>query len=325
MKITLLLGVTLFITSLFSNPARSNEIIDVDNFGENPGNLEMKMYIPESVKHDSVSNIPLVVALHGCSQTLKNLMEGSGWNQLAEEHGFIVIYPMQKFINNTSLCFNWFKNKDISKNSGENGSIYNMVEYVTKNFSIDQQKIFIYGLSAGAAMSVSMMVNYPEIFNAGAIFAGAPHGIAKNGIQGMKVMLSVPNKTSEQWGKEIPDYDQKTNYPNLVVVHGEMDNVVSIQSSFELIKQWKYLKKVENNDRIEDQKFKGNEKVQRISYLDSSKNENIIFYQIKGIGHEITVDEGAKENQGGKANMYATNIGFYSTYYVAKDFGLLKE
>jgi feruloyl esterase len=252
-------------------------------------------------------------------------MDGSGWNELAEENGFIVLYPMQKFINNTSLCFNWFKNKDISKNRGENGSIINMVDYVVKHYKIDQQKIFIYGLSAGAAMSVTMMVNYPETFNAGAIFAGAPHGIATNGIQGVKVMLSVPNRTIEEWGKEIPDYDEKINYPNLIIVHGEDDNVVSIQSSFELIKQWKYLKKVGNKSRVIEENFKENDLVQRTSYVDSSEQECIVFYQLKGVGHEITVDEGVEDHQGGKVNMYAKDIGFYSTYYVLKDFGLLDE
>lgn len=299
-------------------------MIDVDDFGENPGNLGMKMYIPESVKHDSVSNIPMVVALHGCSQTLKNLMDGSGWNELAEKNGFIILYPMQKLVNNTSLCFNWFKNKDISKDSGENGSIINMVEYATKHYKIDRQNIFVYGLSAGAAMSVTLLVNYPEIFNAGAIFAGAPHGIAKNGFQGMKVMLSVPNKTEEEWGEEIPDYNDQINYPNLIIVHGEEDNVVSIQSSFELIKQWKYLKKVENKDRVKVENFEENNKVQRESYIDSTDQECIVFYQIKNVGHEITVDEGNKDHQGGRTNMYAVDIGFYSTYYVAKDFGLLR-
>ena len=314
-----------FIVSFFSFFALSNEVIDIDDFGENPGNLGMKVYISESVKNDSVSNIPVVVALHGCSQTLKNLMEGSGWNELAEENGFIVLYPMQKFINNTSLCFNWFKNKDISKDKGESRSIKNMIDYVIKHYKIDQQKVFIYGLSAGAAMSVSMMANYPEMFQGGAIFAGAPHGIAKNGFQGMKVMVNVPNRTSEQWGQEIPNYNEKIDYPNLVVVHGEDDNVVNIKSSFELIKQWKYLKKVDNEDRIKEDNFSDNDLVQRISYTDSSDQECIIFYQLKGVGHEITVDEGEKNNQGGKTNMYAKDIGFYSTYFVVKDFGLLVE
>lgn len=316
---------SIVITTSLSYQAYSNVVVDVDDFGDNPGNLGMKMYIPESVKHDSISNIPVVFALHGCSQTLSNLMEGSGWNQLSEENGFIVVYPMQKFINNASLCFNWFKNKDITKGSGECGSIKSMINYVIRNFKIDQKRIFIYGLSAGAAMSTSMMANYPEIFNAGAIFAGAPHGIATNGIQGVKAMLSVPNKTSQEWGEKIPDYNDKISYPKLIVVHGEEDNVVNIESSFELIKQWKYLKKVDNKDRKLEYPFNDNKQIQRISYTDSKQHECIVFYQIKGIGHEITVDEGNGENQGGKSNMYAVDIGFYSTYYVAKDFGLLTQ
>lgn len=321
MKFISLIWITLFYSCL----AFSNEVIEIEDFGENPGNLGMKMYVPESVKKDSISNVPLVVALHGCSQTLKNLMEGSGWNKLAEENGFIVLYPMQKFINNTSLCFNWFKNKDISKNSGENGSIKNMVDYVKEFYKVDHDKIFIYGLSAGAAMGVSMLVNYPETFSAGAIFAGAPHGIATNGFQGMKVMVNVPNRTTEEWGKEITDYSDKLDYPDLIVVHGEDDNVVSIESSFELIKQWKYLKKVENTGRKEERNYKGNEQVQRTSYIDSSQQECIIFYQLEDVGHEITVDEGSGDHEGGKINMYAKDIGFYSTYYVARDFGIVEE
>ena len=66
----------------------------------------------------------MVVVLHGCTQSAAKVAEQSGWNVLADKHGFVVIYPEQKFSNNTSGCFNWFYSKDIDPKSGERFKIF---------------------------------------------------------------------------------------------------------------------------------------------------------------------------------------------------------
>ncbi len=266
---------------------------------------------------------PLVVALHGCSQTAKSMAEQSGWNKLAKEHQFVVIYPQQKRSNNSSNCFNWFKEKDITKDSGESKSIISMVDFAIKNYDIDTAKIFIYGLSAGAAIGVSMMANYPEIFQAGAIFAGAPHKIVTKYSEAIKAMNGKIDKTPEEWGKLITDNPSEQNYPKLIVFHGEKDLVVDINNAEELIEQWSYLHETDAEQDSTIQNYDGSKTVERKSFFNRNNEEVITYYKIANIGHALPVDPGKSEKQGGQTGAFAKDIDFFSTFYVAKDFGLL--
>ena len=96
----------------------------ISNFGDNPGDLDMFLFEPSSPAVD----IPLVIALHGCTQTAGDMAELTEWNKLAETYGFYVVYPEQSTGNNVSRCFNWFQTKDINKGSGESKSISSMVD-----------------------------------------------------------------------------------------------------------------------------------------------------------------------------------------------------
>lgn len=290
-------------------------------FGENPGNLKMFSFTDEGVEH---GKRPLVVALHGCSQTANSLAKQSGWNKLAKEHQFVVIYPQQKRSNNGSNCFNWFKKKDHSKDSGESQSIKSMIDLAVKNYDIDTSKIFIYGLSAGAAMSVSMMANYPELFHTGAIFAGAPHRIVEKYSQAVKAMNGKIDKKPEEWGKLITNDPAEQDYPKLIVFHGEKDGIVDINNARELIEQWSYLHQTDAEQDSVIEHFANNENVQKISYWNKNKEEVITFYKIANLGHALPVDPGENKKQGGETGAFAKDMDFFSTYYVAKDFGLVK-
>ena len=291
------------------------------NFGENPGNLKMFAFTAKVSQNEAR---PLVVALHGCSQTAASMSQQSGWNNLAMDHNFIVIYPQQKRSNNGSNCFNWFKENDTDKNSGESQSIKSMVDFAIENYNIDTNQIFIYGLSAGAAMAVSQMANYPELYNTGAIFAGAPHKIVTKYSQAMKAMNGKMNKTPEEWGKLVAPDSIKNKYPKLLVFHGEKDPFVDINNAYELIEQWSYLHQTDAEEDSLIQSFENNPTVQRISYFNDNKEEVIVFYKIANIGHALPVDPGKRKNQGGETGTFSKDIDFFSTYYVAKDFGLVK-
>ena len=218
------------LSSLF---IQAQGITEIPNFGVNDGNLRMYIHEPEN---NNSTNKPLVVVLHGCTQSAAKVAEQSGWNVLADKHGFVVIYPEQKFSNNTSGCFNWFYSKDIDPKSGESSSILEMIEYTKQNYRIDSTQIFIYGLSAGAAMTINLMANAPNIFNSGASLAGGPYGMATNFIQAARAMLNPKIKSAQEWAKLVP---KSTNgvYPKLIIIHGTMDNTVDFANAIELIKQ----------------------------------------------------------------------------------------
>lgn len=310
----------LFFTSFFS----FSQLVEIKDFGKNPGNLKMYLYQPTSVS-DTMKNIPMVVALHGCSQNAKEIHLQSDWKKLAEENKFIVIYPQQRRENNLSNCFNWFKEEDQEGEKGELYSIKEMMDYTQKNISIDSTKIFAYGVSAGAIMSVNLLANYPDLFNGGAIFAGAPYKIASSAAEGMKVSLKTIDKTPEEWGKLIPNKDSVKNVPKLIIGHGVNDLVVDISNSYELIEQWCNFNHMDIDADESIASFENNPLINRRVYRNSNNEDKIVFYLMDKTGHTLPIDPGEGEKKGGKKGMFATDKDFFSTYYVAKDFGLIRN
>lgn len=210
----------------------SEEVMD---FGTNPGNLSLFYYIPKIVK----ANAPMVVVLHGCSQGANGIAELSGWNKLADEYGFYVMYQQQHFHNNPSHCFNWFKKNEIERGNGECESIKQMVEHMHKKFKTDSSRTFVTGMSAGGAMSVVMIATQPSMFKAAAIFAGGPYKPGSNIFSSSGSMVWGVNKTPDEWRelvwRENPAY--KAKYPKVFVFHGTKDPVVNIRNAEEIIEQ----------------------------------------------------------------------------------------
>src|SRR5215831_21270191 len=132
---------------------RPTRLRELTGFGANPGNLRMFAYAPEHLP----SNAPLVIALHGCTQTADEYDHGTGWSSLADNLGFALVYPQQQSANNPKNCFSWFLQGDIVRGHGEALSIREMVEHAIATFAIDRRKIFVTGLSAGGAMASVML------------------------------------------------------------------------------------------------------------------------------------------------------------------------
>jgi len=291
-------------------------------FGDNPGNLRMYYYAPEKNTNKN-SKSSIVVALHGCNQNSKSLAEQSDWNKIAKANNFLVIYPEQKRINNGSNCFNWFLKKDNSYNNGESMSIKNMIQYAIDSLNGNANSIFIYGLSAGAAMGVNMLVNYPSTFLSGAIFAGVPYGIASSKKEALAAMLIVKDKTPLEWRSKL-DFDSlQISIPNIIICHGNEDKIVNIKNSYGLIEQWT---SINNIDTIPDSKindFSENQNICRVSYINQEGKEKVIFYKFNGLGHSLPVNPGNGKLQGGKIGLFSKDIDFFSTYYIAIEFGLI--
>jgi feruloyl esterase len=296
----------------------------IENFGNNPGNL--KMFIHTNSKKDT-SKLPLVIVLHGCGQNAKDVSELTGWNKLADLNNFVVLYPQQKLLNNPNLCFNWFYNHDIEKNQGEGESIFQMISYAKKHYSVDSNRIYITGLSAGAAMSVVLTATHPELFKAGAIFAGGAYKMATNPMDGIKAMLGkkyIPKeKLVEEVKKQNPKF--KGQYPALIVYQGLNDPIVNYKSASLLINQWTGINKSDTIPDKTERSFMGIKDITRTEYSDTMGRTTVIFYEVNDLGHRLMIKPGKKENEGGQTGMFGVNKGFHSTYQTAKEFGILKN
>src|SRR6185437_7214098 len=152
--------------------ASSSPLTPVTDFGDNPGNLAMYQHIP-----NRTGPMPLVLALHGCSQTHQYAID-SGLVDESDRDGFALVVAEQSTSNNSEACFNWFQPSDTARDQGEAKSLASMVVKMKTSTTIDDANVFVTGVSAGAAMAVVMLADYPDVFAAGAVFAGIPYGCA---------------------------------------------------------------------------------------------------------------------------------------------------
>src|SRR4029453_18745537 len=88
-----------------------DRLSDLAAFGSNPGQLRARTYTPDNLS----AGAPLVVVLHGCTQTAADYDYGSGWSSLADRYGFALLFPEQQRSNNSNLCFNWFAPGDLRR------------------------------------------------------------------------------------------------------------------------------------------------------------------------------------------------------------------
>lgn len=313
----------LFILSIFQSLQSQSEMNKLD-FKCNDGYLDFYLYKPQSDTSENIAK-PLVIVIHGCSQSAASISIQSGWNALAEKYNFYVLYPQQKLLKNPSNCFNWYLSKNIKKDSGEIFCIKQAIDYIKSSFFIDSNSIFTYGVSAGAIMSMALLSCYPQLISAGACLAGLPYFYSdslNSKFSGFKNVKNYSSKELEQFiYSQNPNY--KGKYPKLILIHGKKDVVVPIKNAFSIVRQWKAVHKINDENFVEEFDFFKCKGLVRKVFFDSDKREKIIFYEMENLGHAIMVDPGKGEEQGGEIGLFSIDKDFFSTYWIAKDFGLI--
>jgi poly(hydroxyalkanoate) depolymerase family esterase len=313
----------LFLLTLSLPSISQDELQQIRPFGTNPGNLKLLYFEPKGIN----GKAPLVVVLHGCTQMASACAEQTGWNKLAQKHGFYVLYPEQIILNNPENCFNWYRAADQARDKGEPASIMQMISYLKRNKNIDSTRIYVIGLSAGGAMSSIMVAVFPEVFDKGGVIGGGPYKSAESVIKAGSSMLGIVSKSPEEWGNLVKEQNPgyKGTYPELVVFHGGLDPVVSTNNANQLIKQWV---NIHNSDYEEDEHypyFRNNDDVELTIYKDRQEQEIVRYYRVRNMGHAVAIDTGDCDMQGGKRGLFAVDKDFHSTFWAAHFFGLIKQ
>lgn len=215
--------------------AKPSRLREIRAFGPNPGRLRLFAHAPASLP----KNAPLVVVLHGCTQSARDYDRGSGWSDLAERHGFAVLLPEQRKENNAQACFNWFDPAHSRRGAGEIASIREMIRHLRGERSIDSERIYVTGLSAGAAMAGALLASYPELFAGGALIAGIPFGAANSVPEAFQAMFTGRERPAGEWGEHVRDAAPAPDrWPSIAVWHGTQDRTVKPVNATETVKQW---------------------------------------------------------------------------------------
>ncbi len=179
------------------------------------GARDYKLYQP-AVRAGAVPGLqPLVVMLHGCTQSADDFAAGTQMNRLADEHGFLVLYPEQSTSANASRCWNWFRPQDQVRDGGEPALIAAMVRSVMSEQPVDAQRVFVAGLSAGAAMAVVLGETWPDLFAAVGAHSGLPYAAAHD----------IPSAMAAMKGRGAVGRSAAHAVPT-IVFHGDRDHTV---------------------------------------------------------------------------------------------------
>ncbi|MES2946360.1 MAG: PHB depolymerase family esterase [Pseudomonadota bacterium] len=299
----------LFALALLAGQAQA--ITLVSNFGSNPGNLTMYKYIPANLP----ANAPLVMATHGCTMSAAAYDTEPGIIKYADLWKFAVVWAEQKPANQVSRCFNWWLTGDSTRGQGEALSAKQMIDKMKADHSIDASRVFITGLSAGAAFTTMMLATYPDVFSAGAPIAGVSSKCDLACSQGLIV------KTPQQWGDMVRTAGPAGYtgpYPRVSIWHGSADATVNPGYVTEIMKQWTNVHGIDQTadltDTISDQAHN--------VYKDAGGVSKVETVMVAGMGHGTPIGPGSATQQCGTAASYILNVGLCSHYHIFKWFGL---
>ncbi|MBE1484565.1 extracellular catalytic domain type 1 short-chain-length polyhydroxyalkanoate depolymerase [Plantactinospora soyae] len=269
-----------------ATPASAATLTEVTSFGTNPSNLRMHLYVPDRV----AARPAILVAVHYCTGTGPAFYSGTQFASLADRYGYIVIYPSA---TRSGQCFDVYSPQALRRDGGSDPvSILSMVRYVQQRYNTDPARVFATGVSSGAMMTNVLLGNYPDVFAAGAAFAGVPHScFATTG--GSTWNSECANgqviRTAQQWGDLVrgayPGYSGSR--PRMQLWHGTNDETLRYPNFGEEIKQWTNVHGLSQTPTFTDTPQSG---YTRTRYGGSGGTAPVEAISMQGVPHNLPVN-----------------------------------
>lgn len=264
---------------------------DTHTFSNRAGTLAYKLYVPASVGDAP----PLLLMLHGCTQSADDFATGTRMNQLAEKHGFLVVYPEQATGANLSRCWNWFSTPDQVRDCGEPSLIAGITRSVAERHGADPRRMFVAGLSAGAAMAVILGETYPELIAGVGAHSGLPYGSAHDIPSALAAMKGGRGRNSagirNAVGASAPTgRGPAAHAVPTIVFHGDRDHTVQYSNATEIVQQAvnAHAAQVEGAGagiRTESGSVPGGRRYSRAVHADARGQSHVEAWTVHGAGH----------------------------------------
>ena len=217
---------------------RAGEMV---RFDHDDGRRTRPVYVYAPPDLDPAVPAPLVVMLHGCTQTAASFSSGALMNRTADRHGFVVAYPEQSREDNPGCCWNWFSTSHQARGGGEPASIAGATRTVTEatdRWTVDSDRVFVAGMSAGGAMAAVMAATYPDVFAAVAIHSGLAYASARSLPSATQAMSRGGPDPEAQGEAALAAMGAAARVVPALVIHGTADGTVAPVNAEHAVRQW---------------------------------------------------------------------------------------
>jgi poly(hydroxyalkanoate) depolymerase family esterase len=238
------------------------------SFSNQAGTRPYKLYIPSG--YSPRQPVPLIVMLHGCTQSPDDFARGTGMNAAAEQEFCLVAYPGQTNAANAQKCWNWFNAAD-QRHDGEPSLISGITRAVMRSHAVDPARVYVAGLSAGGAAAAIMGAAYPDLYAAVGVHSGLACGAARD----MRSAFAAMQRGA-------PGAPRSAPVPPTIVFHGDRDTTVHPRNGEAVLAQavpdtlW---------TRVETGQVQGGHAYTRTVHIDANGQTVAENWTIHGAGH----------------------------------------
>jgi len=249
---------TRFIEGTYSNPA---------------GSRAYRLFIPNRYHGQP---LPLIIMLHGCTQSPEDFAAGTRMNFVAEEQPCFVVYPAQRSEANQAKCWNWFRTTDQQRGKGEPSLIAGITRQIMRDYSVDPKRVYVAGLSAGAAAAAIMGATYNDLYAAVGVHSGLACGAA---VDLPSALLAM--RQGGGWDDRAVLSD-RTAVPT-IVFHGDRDNTVHPINGDQVLEQSARARSTQK--KVHRGRVPGGHAYTRTTHIDASGRGIFEHWNIHGAGH----------------------------------------
>ena len=205
-------------------------------FRNEAGERRYKLFIPDGA--GPPGGRPLVVMLHGCTQDADDIARGSRMNGAAKARGWMVLYPEQPATHHIKKCWHWYDPRHQHRGAGEPSLVAGMTRQISLQYGADTSRVFLAGVSAGAAMASLVAAAYPEVYSALALHSGLVHSASATVIDALGVMQKGVPSPEPHAVAAFAEMGARARVVPTLVIHGERDAVLAPINGAQAAKQW---------------------------------------------------------------------------------------